>query len=634
MTRATLTGLVLSCFFVGSAAAEPRLLWGDTHVHTSDSADAFFMGNLTATPEVAYRFAKGEPVIHPYTRDIVQMESPLDFIVVADHAESMGVFKEYYYNGAQLQGEGFGQRLKAWLIEKAVRFVVDQQYLDAIMTILSPETEDPVVAAAKMQSKEGIDFPGGKELVKKTWLQQIDTADRYYDPGVFTTFIGWEWSPAPGASNMHRVIFTDVDQEIARNFIPFSSRANSPYPEDLWDWLEKTGEEIGADFVAIPHNSNLSKGFMFGLKTLRGEPMSIEHMNKRKRWEPVVEITQIKGDSETHPTFSPQDEFANFETYSYTNDLVNSYPRTEFLAGSYVRPGLKQGLLVESESGVNPFQFGVVGSSDTHMGLVTTDDSAFTGKYALDSVPEGKDRPEDNPVGVSGWNMSGAGLAGVWAEDNTREAIFAAFKRREVFATSGPRIAVKFYSGWEIPESVLQNTTVNADLRKYAVPMGSEIHVAKNKRSPKFVVLAARDPRGANLDRIQIVKGWIDSSQVLHEKVFDVAWSDSREVDSSGRLPPLLDTVDRQTGRYTDEYGASMLSAVWRDPDFNASQSAFYYARVLQVPTARHSLYGSVALGREADAGGPATIQERAYSSPIWVRPETREEGDVVKAVE
>lgn len=600
------------------ARSEPVLLWGDTHVHTSISFDAFLNNNRSAGPEVAYRFARGEPVIHPLHRARVQIDKPLDFLVVADHAEYYGVGREVYFNGAQLpEDAGLLARVEGWFTQRELRKLIDGDGgWDAFVDLL-PRSGDPAEAAGELWNNDDREMINAPALEAKTWNEATALADRYNVPGEFTALIGWEWSSLPGGANLHRVVFTSADGETARRFQPFGSD-DSPFPEDLWAWLEKTSAETGAEFVAIPHNSNISKGFMFAESSLRGEPYDAEAARQRLQWEPVVEITQIKGDSETHPVFSPRDEFADFETYTYyIQQEVEAYvPRP----GDFVRPALKLGLELESRIGVNPYQFGLIGSTDAHTSLSTAEEDNFGGKFPGDSIPEGKTRSDGKGGVASGWSMSAQGLAAVWAAENSREAILEAFRRREVYATTGPRIALRFFGGWQFNEA--DADAADAELRERGVAMGSVLAPAVDERRPRFVVQALKDPGAANLDRIQIVKGWVDAQGEAQERVYNVAWSGKRVLGINGTLPAVVDTVDRRTGRHSDRNGAASLSTVWRDPAFDPAQRAFYYARVLQVPTARHVFLDALALGKDAPDEGAAVIQERAYSSPIWYRPQ------------
>lgn len=610
--------LFLALLISPAAVGEPRLLWGDTHVHTAYSFDAFLNGNTSVTPDITYRFARGEPVIHPWHGARIQIDQALDFIVVADHAEYMGVAREIYFNGVQLKNAGIIDRIKGWFTELYFRRVIDGGSGGETFATLRPRAGDPRAVAEKQLSGKSREVVNADALASMTWQNSIRLADEYYRPGEFTTFIGWEWSSVPGGANLHRVVMSDADSAKAAKFKPFSS-VDSPYPEDLWDWLDKTSHEIDVEFVAIPHNSNISKGFMFAETTLRGEPLTEAYAKKRLQWEPVVEILQMKGDSETHPVFSPQDEFADFETYRYYIQQ-ESQPYTP-QQGDYIRPALKRGLSLESKIGVNPYRFGVIGSTDTHTGLPTAEEDNFGGKMAQVSTPQTRRRSDDNEAGRSGWSLSAAGLAAVWAEQNTRESILDAFRRREVYATTGPRISLQVYGGWDYNDTDLARADVAA-LRARGVPMGANL---KDKPAlalaPHFVVLALREPEGANLDRIQIVKGWLDSEGNEHEQVYNVTWSPGRTMRADGALPPVGNTVELQSARYRNDIGAASLASVWTDPDFDPAQSAFYYARVLQIPTPRHSLFDAIALGEALPSEGPAVIQERAYSSPIWYKP-------------
>jgi hypothetical protein len=459
-------------------------------------------------------------------------------------------------------------------------------------------------------------IPPLPQVESVAWRDITDAADAYNRPGEFSALIGWEWSSIPGGANLHRIVVTDSGAAVAQQYQPFSF-INSPYPEDLWAWLDETSEQTGANFIAIPHNSNISKGYMFDTETLRGEPFSESYLATRRKWEPVTEVTQIKGDSETHPDLSPDDPFADFETYPF---YIQRDP-TPYVAGEgdYIRPALKRGLAIERELGLNPYQFGLIGSTDAHTGMASAEEDNFHGKLAGDSIPENKSS-NVLPGRPTGWSMSASGLAAVWAEENTRESILEAMKRREVYATSGPRIGVQFFAGSGIDESLLEEQDLYPAATALGVPMGGEFS-ARPGEAPAFLVRATRDPVGANLDRIQIVKGWLDADGQQQERVFDVAWSPGRSLDDDGNLPPVGDTVDRSSGTYTNDIGATELATVWRDPTFDSEQPAFYYVRVLQIPTPRHSLFDAIALGREQADNYPDTIQDRAYTSPVWYRP-------------
>jgi hypothetical protein len=612
----------------GSAHADParQLFWGDTHLHTSYSFDAFLNGNHSADPDTAYRWAKGLPVIHPFHRARVRIDTPLDFLVVADHAEYLGVIRKVYRDVHDGPGRAFAERLRA---------AVDSGQGAAVFTGILPaaeiepgETRDPVTAGG---APNMLPIPNeGEDLRRDAWAETTIAADLHNDPGRFTALIGWEWSSLPNGANLHRVVFTSADGETARRFMPYRS-SDSFYPKDLWAWLDRTERETGAPFVAIPHNPNISKGYLFGATLVDETPYTVESARTRARWEPVAEVTQYKGDSETHPALSPEDPFADFETYEgYIQTNRQDYKAS---VGDYARSALRRGLEIEARVGANPYKFGMIGATDSHSGLAAAEEDNFWGKMAFDSTPETKGRFAAGR-GLTGWNIGAQGLAGVWAEENTREAIFAAFRRREVYATTGPRIQVRFFGGW----TFTARDAAAADFaeRGYArgVSMGGDLEAAPSPRSglarllpgrepvaPRFLVQASRDPKGANLDRIQIVKGWLDAAGQSHERVYDVVWSGGRTVGAEGVLPPVGNTVDLEAGRYTNEIGAPELTTAWRDPDFDPTQRAFYYARVLEIPTPRHSLLDGLALGTEAPDEQPPTLQERAYTSPIWYTP-------------
>lgn len=614
--------LMFFCFTTAVAvqAEEKQLYWGDTHLHTSNSFDAFLNRNRSATPETAYRYAKGLPVVHPYHRARVQIETPLDFLVVADHAELLGTMPTIYKTGIPRDGLGLIDQLKAWYTEYWLKDIVDSGAGREAFVNFLPTNIAPIDAAAVSMGASRI--PNAQLIARNTWLAAIKKADEHYEPGKFTTFIGWEWSSIPGGANLHRVVFTSTDAKIAGQFRPYRS-AQSQYPEDLWHWLDKTTTETGAEFIAIPHNSNISKGYMFPEVTIKGQPVTVDYARTRLKWEPVVEATQIKGDSETVGSLSPDDEFADFETYPY---YIQQHKETyKPSVGDYVRSALKRGLEFEQALGVNPYKVGMIGSTDSHTGLATAEEQNFMGKMAKDSVPENKLIVPGARGIASGWAMSASGLAAVWAERNDRKSIMAAFKRREVYATSGPRIKVRFFAGWDFEEADVEaENLAQAGYRK-GVPMGGDLMApsphATRVQSPSFLVQAARDPLSGNLDRIQMVKGWLDEAGKSHEHVFNIVWSDDRKLDANGALSPVGNTVDEATGTYSNTIGAAELVTLWRDPEFDPDQRAFYYARVLEIPTPRHALKDALALGMERPDRGPTSLQERAYTSPIWYTP-------------
>jgi len=604
----------LCALSIASVRAEPQLLWGDTHVHTYYSPDSYLSQNLTAGPDTAYRFAMGLPVVHPSTRSRVQIETPLDFMVVADHAESMGVYRWVNERGIPREGLGMKDRLQAWLTEVGAGFMVGNPNSIAFLLKFGTAKTTDVVESAKESAN--VPIPNSEVMEHETWLESIAIADAYNNPGKFSTLIGWEWSSIPAGANLHRVVFTASDASVASQFDPFSS-SDSNYPEDLWRFLEQTSGETGADFISIPHNSNISRGFMFPAQNrLRGTEIDEEWLNLRAKWENVVEATQVKGDSETDPAVSPDDPFADFESFPYyLKPGVGAYTAD---TGDFVRSGLRTGLELEARTGVNPYKFGLIGSTDSHTGLATAEEANFWGKLATDSTPESKSRTAGE-IPKLGWAMSASGLAAVWAEENTRDAIFAAFKRREVYATTGPRIAVRVYGGSGFAPGD-ENAADLAAVGASGVPMGGELTALDT--APSFIIQASKDPVSANLDRVQMIKGWLEGGKSF-EKVYDIVWAGDRQAGADGQVPAVVDTVDAATGSYTNEHGASTLAAQWTDPDFDPVQSAFYYVRVLEVPTPRHSTLDAIALQIDpSETDQPVSIQERAYTSPIFYNPD------------
>jgi hypothetical protein len=584
--------------------AEPsQVFWGDTHLHTSYSPDAYFFGNATADPETAYRYAKGFPVIHPYHRAKIQIGTPLDFLVVADHAEMMGVPLRLFQGDERLTKTASGKRFV-----KMLEAGKNQEAFFEFITAIN--------------NNKPYEDLNSEDTRRSVWSDMVAITERHNAPGHFTSFIGWEWTSTPGGKNLHRVVFMPQGGDVAAKFIPFSS-FDSDKPEDLWAWLEETSARTGADFVAIPHNSNISGGLMFNDVDSEGRPITTEYARTRMKWEPVIEATQIKGDSETDPILSPNDEFAAFEPFKHAIDTeaLKSGHEAPIGPGDFARTALLRGLEIEAKVGVNPYKFGMIGSTDSHTGMSSAEEDNFHGKTAFDSTPA---NTFDTFLEIKGFgaDMSAAGMAGVWAEANNRDALFEAFQRKEVYASTGPRIRVRFFGGWGFSDGDAAKKDLVQIGYAHGEPMGGDLTHAPEGKAPRFLVYAIKDPRDANLDRVQMVKGWLNPDGTAQEKVYNIAWSDNRKLQDDGSLQPVGNTVDLATGAYTNEIGDAQLSTVWEDPEFSPSVRAFYYLRVLQIPTPRHTLYDAIALGMDPnETGHPPTIQERAYSSPIWYTP-------------
>lgn len=586
------------CTATAFAAPEDReLLFGDTHLHTSWSPDASLYGNRSADPDTAYRFAKGLPVIHPGHRARVQIKTPLDFLAVSDHAEFMGIIPMILANDPRVSASETAQKFQALMREGR-----GMEGMGVLLQQITTGKVDPALIS--------------EEVTGSVWHEIVNAAERHNDPGRFTTLLAWEWSSMPNLANLHRIVMLREGQEIAKQFIPHSSFGDSR-PESLWAWLEETSQRTGAHFIAMPHNSNISRGLMFQTTMSNGEPIDEAYAKTRIKWEPVVEITQVKGDSETHPNLSPTDEFAAYE------DIGLLTGSTEDQRADFVRSALRRGLEIERRIGTNPYQFGIAGATDSHTGLATAEEANFLGKFASPATPEANLAPSRGGQ-LRGIDLGAAGLAAVWAEENTRDAIFDAFARKETYATTGTRIGLRFFGGWDFRKRDLK--AQDAAKRGYAkgVSMGGVLSVPASRTeigAPRFMVQAYKDPKGANLDRIQVVKGWVDDQGESHERVYNVSLSDDRSVDAAGQAPPVGNTVDLSRGTYENSIGARVLSALWEDPDFEPAQSAFYYVRVLEIPTPRHSLLDAIAANIPHEEGFSATIQERAYSSPIYYRP-------------
>lgn len=589
-----------------------RPYFGDTHLHTSFSMDAGAFG-ARLTPRDAYRFARGDQVMASSGQP-VKLSRPLDFLVVADHSDNMGFFPDLFGGSPALLADPTG---KKWY-----DMIQSGKGADAAMEI--------IVAFSHNKFPEDLMYFPGTSGYKGAWKKTMDAAEEFNEPGRFTAFIGYEWTSNTGGNNLHRnVIFRD-DISKASQVQPFT--VYPPYgsdnPVDLWKWMEAYESKTGGDVLAIAHNGNLSNGQMFPVVEAFGRKIDKEYAESRLKWERLYEATQTKGDGEAHPYLSPNDEFADYETWDKGN-LDGSVPKTpEMLQSEYARSGLKLGLKFEEELGVNPYKFGLVGSSDAHTGLAAMEEDNYFGKTTpQEPSPERSQAAfmdnKETGIKIMDWEVCSAGYAAVWATENTREALFDAMERRETYATTGTRMIVRFFGGWDFTaEDAGHRLPASIGYAK-GVPMGGDLRNAPSGKAPSFLVAALKDPIGANLDRVQIIKGWLDSSGELHEQVYDVVWGDAdkRPLASDGRVPPVGSTVDIQNATWTNTIGDPELITVWTDPDFDPSQRAFYYARVLEIPTPRWTAYDAARFGIELLPGTRTTLQERAYTSPIWYTP-------------
>jgi hypothetical protein len=603
--RARRVGLVLACLSAG-ASAQTNLYWGDLHLHTNFSLDAYGVQNTYVTPDMAYRFARGIPIYHKALDTKVQIDRPLDFLGVTDHASNLGIDVQVVSADELLQKSEWGRKLIASVTEEA-----------PWTGLLGYRRSLGADGNAMMADVTTL------ELRQSAWQKEIDAAEANYLPGKFTTFVAWEWTAMIDGKNLHRNVVSNAGAE-ANRFYPFSAGQfysldgiDSNRPEALWSWLDETSARTGTDFISIPHNSNISAGLMFDTVDSDGRPIDGDYAHERMRWESLVEITQMKGTSEIRPSLAPTDEFADFEI---RRKLLIGTP-TPPNAADYVRTALMRGMEIEREVGENPYRFGFIGATDGHIGMSSVEENNFYGKIASDAKLSDH-LPKERPVIFPAWEMSASGLTGVWAEENTRESIFAALKRKEVYATTGPRIALRVFGGFAFDDDDARAIDIAAVGYAKGLPMGSDLTQAPAGRSPSLLIHAAKDPAGANLDRIQVIKGWVDDDGVAQQAVYDVAWAGARTRGADGKVPPVGNTVDITTALYTNDIGAAQLAVVWTDPDFDRAQSAFYYVRIIEIPTPRHSLYDAVALGIDpAITKQPTTLQERAYSSPIWYTP-------------
>lgn len=576
-----------------------NVYFGDTHLHTGLSMDAGLFGNSLGLDD-AYKFAKGDAIKSSTGLD-AQLSRPLDFLVVADHSDGMGLFQSIQAGEEWVMKTNQGKRWHDMLKEG--------------------KGADAALELIKAFSQKDMDMdPNAPELQKSVWSMTVEAAEKYNEPGKFTAFIGYEWTSLIAGNNLHRVVIYRDNMDKTLNYVP-STTYISQDPETLWEHLNTYQETTGGQVLAIPHNGNLSNGIMFAETRVNGEPFDNNYFKERIKWEPLYEITQIKGDGETHPFLSPNDEFADFENWDVGNLDLSAVKTEDMLAGEYGREALKKGLKYKTDFGTNPYKFGLIGSTDSHTALATADDNNFFGKAV--NVEGGAERWEhpfvtsDKGV-IYTWQTIASGYAAVWATENTRTALWDAMKRKETYATTGPRMKVRFFGGFDYSEGDLENMVDNGYAK--GVPMGGDISNA-NDKAPTFMMHALMDPEGGSLDRIQIVKGWVNADGTLAEKVYDVKWSGDRVMDANGKVPAITNTVNTDDATWDNASGSIELKAFWTDPNFDPALEAFYYVRVLEIPTPRWTLYDKVRFNIEMNDEVPLTAQQRAYTSPIWYSP-------------
>jgi hypothetical protein len=607
------TAATLQVFAAEADAPLPmRVLWGDTHVHTSWSSDSYLFGNRQLSPEHAYLFARGEPVTAT-NGDVARLARALDFVVVADHAENLGMMARIAAGDPALMSTPNAARWRELLGEIGAG---TGAFGRIFRELGNPQLQDDAARRA-------------------IWRDYVAMADAANAPGVFTALVGYEWTSTGGGNNLHRVVVFRDGGEVVQQMLPYAE-FDSGDPEQLWRHLAEYNTRSGREVLAIPHNGNGSNGLMFPETMRDGALLDADYASRRQRWEPLMEVVQIKGDSESHPLLSPDDAFAGYSVWDKGNLLVTARKEPGMLRHEYARAALGLGIEVAARTGVNPYRFGMIGSTDSHTSLSTADDDNFWGGNPDNEPGPGRMAREliastvEPAMSIMAWEQEAAGYAAVWARDNTREAIFDAMQRREVYASTGPRITLRFFGGWNY--GVLDHRRPDYAERGYAggVPMGGELRPvpeamtadATGKPAPRFMVAAMKDASGANLDRVQIVKGWLDADGRSHERVHDVAWSGERVADASGKLPPLASSIDATGTNYSNSVGAAELATVWIDPDFDPSVHAFYYVRVLEIETPRWVAYDAARYGASVPEGARRAHQERVYSSPIWYVPD------------
>ena len=605
--------------YAGRAFPE-RPLWGDTHLHTSLSFDAGAFGNRLDQRE-AYRLARGQEITSSNGQP-VRLARPLDWLAITDHSDGMGFTNDALASSPFItkfeQGFRWSQGFRAGG-QEAVKAT-----LDMIQTF----------SQGKMDPEMMANYSPGSRRFATLWDQVIDNAEEFNEPGKFTTFIAFEWTSLIKGANMHRnVIFRD-NGDRARQVVPYTTASpmGSPDPLDLFRYLENYETKTNGAVMALAHNGNLSNGIMFPVDAqYSGKKIDKFYVEQRAKWERMYEITQIKGDGETHPFLSPDDEFADYMTWDVGNLDLSEAKTDDMLAYEYAREALKNGLALEAKLGTNPYKFGFTGATDSHTSLSTAEENNFFGKHTgYEPAPERLTHPfmKTENGELFAWQMVASGLTAVWAEENTRTAIFDAMDRKEIYATTGTRIRVRFFGGWNFSDADLKSREPSQRGYDKGVPMGADLPApSSGAESPSFLVFALRDVVGANLDRIQIVKGWLDRDGETHEKVYNVVWSDGRKLDDNGKLPAVGNTVDIAHATWANTIGSADLMTVWADPDFDPAESAFYYARVLEIPTPPWYLYDAFRYGIPIPGGAPTSQQERAYTSPIWFSPASDKEG-------
>jgi hypothetical protein len=587
------------------------VFFGDTHLHTNASMDAGAFGNRLGLDE-AYRFAKGEEVTASNGMR-VRLSRPLDFMVVADHSDNMGFFPDLLAGDVAMLADPTG---KKWYDQ-----IQSGEGVKAALDIIDKFSRGTF--------PEALFYGPESAKYRETWEKTIAAAEHHNAPGRFTAFIGYEWtSQVPPGNNLHRVVIFRDDATRAGQIVPFTTYppAGSTTPEDLWKWLHAYVDKTGGQALAIAHNGNLSNGWMFpwDLNPASKQPLSREYVEARARWEPLYEATQIKGDGEAHNYLSANDELAGYELWDKGNLNLSEAKKPQMLQGEYARTALQTGLQLEAKLGVNPYKFGMIGSTDSHTSLIAVEEENFFGKHSgVEPNPHRTFHPaiKFGDLVIMGWQQVASGYAAVWATDNTRTALFDAMKRKETYATTGSRMAVRFFGGWDfVAADAQQRLPAEVGYTK-GVPMGGDLRSAPAGKSPTFLVAALKDPIGGNLDRIQIVKGWVDASGARQEKVYDVVWSGSRKPGADGKLSAVGNTVDVPNATWTNTIGAPELIAVWKDPEFDPALRAVYYARVIEIPTPRWTAYDAKRFNVKMGPEIPMTTQERAYTSPIWYTP-------------